>query len=100
MTGTAYWLLPPDTVLVYCALMSTYQSLIRAFVDDPANSQLALAAEIGKSQAAISRYAKGLRFPDAETARALDIASGGKIAFSVWQAEAMARIGFANERAA
>ncbi|WP_231848662.1 helix-turn-helix domain-containing protein [Sphingobium sp. SYK-6] len=73
--------------------MSTYQSLIRAFVDDEANSQLALAAEIGKSQAAVNRYANGLRFPDAETARAIERATGGQVPFSAWQQEAAARIG-------
>jgi transcriptional regulator with XRE-family HTH domain len=58
-------------------------------------SQEGFAKRIGRSQTAVSRYAAGLRFPDAETAKAIDEATGGAVPLSLWQQEAMRRIGIA-----
>ena len=73
--------------------MSTYQKALRDFVADEANTQAALAHQIGRSQAAVNRYAQGLRFPDSMTARKIDAATDGKVPFALWMAEASARIG-------
>lgn len=73
--------------------MASYSEAISAYLDMPDRGQAALAGAIGKTQAAVSRYATGVRFPDADTARAIDRATDGGIPFSLWQMEAARRIG-------
>jgi transcriptional regulator with XRE-family HTH domain len=75
--------------------MSTYSSTLRAFLESETTTQASFAEAIQKTQAAVNRYANGVRFPDAETARAIDAASNGKVPFSAWQAEFMSRAGIA-----
>lgn len=78
--------------------MSTYKDALRQFLDGE-ETQGALAAQIGKTQASVSRYAAGARFPDVGTARLIDAATNGAVPLSLWQAEAMARIGLGSEAA-
>lgn len=85
-----------DTVLVYVpSIMSTYATTLRSFLESETTTQAAFADAINKTQAAVNRYANGVRFPDANTAREIDAASQGKVPFSVWQDEFMSRAGIA-----
>ncbi|MDH7973710.1 hypothetical protein QH494_16075 [Sphingomonas sp. AR_OL41] len=76
--------------------MSEYHSTLAAYLNADANKQSVLAVAIGKSQAAVSRYAGGTRWPDLETARAIDASTGGAVPLSLWQIEAARRIGLAD----
>jgi transcriptional regulator with XRE-family HTH domain len=76
-------------------MTTTYSDLLKAFLDRPEITQSALAEAIGKSQAAVNRYAQGLRFPDAVTAMKIDEVSGGEVGFSVWKSEMERRVGLA-----
>lgn len=51
------------------------------------------AKAVGCTQAAISRYKGGQRFPDASTARAIEQASRGAVPFALWEREALKRLG-------
>jgi len=73
--------------------MSSYQEILRKYVAEQANTQAALAEKIGRSQAAVNRYARGLRFPDSDTARQIDAATAGAVPFAVWQTEMARRLG-------
>lgn len=84
-----------NTVSVYCALMTSYQAVLSAYLAKPENDESALAALVGKSQAAINRYRNGRRFPDAQTARLIDQSTNGEVPFSAWQDEFFARSGIA-----
>lgn len=75
--------------------MSTYRETLSQFLGREENSESALASKIGKSQAAVNRYRRGLRFPDAETARTIDAETAGEVPFAVWQAEFLSRSGIA-----
>lgn len=87
--------LPMHTVSVYPAFMQTYADALKAYLDQPGNTESALAEAIGKTQPAVHRYRGGLRFPDADTARAIDRATDGEVPFSLWQAEFLSRSGIA-----
>jgi len=41
----------------------------------------------------VTRYANGKRFPDADTARAIDDATDGAVPFDAWRAEFERRSG-------
>lgn len=73
--------------------MQTYPTALEAFLNRPGNTESALALAIGKTQPAIHRYRKGARFPNADTARAIDAATAGEVPFAVWQAHFMDRSG-------
>ena len=73
--------------------MSIYSELLSSFISDGHDTQVGLAEKIGKSQVAVHRYANGARFPDSDTARAIDAATGGAVPFSKWREEAAARLG-------
>lgn len=73
--------------------VSRYSETLAAYLGDPENTQVALASAIGKTQAAVARYANGKRFPDADTAREIDRATGGAVPFGIWRNEAAARLG-------
>lgn len=73
--------------------MSTYQEALSDFLKMEENAENALASKIGRSQAAVNRYRNGRRFPDAETARAIDEHTAGAVSFEIWQAEFMTRSG-------
>lgn len=75
--------------------MNAYQSALRHFLSREGIRQEDVAAKINKSQPALNRYAKGLRFPDADTARKIDEATGGVVPFELWQSVAMERMGIA-----
>jgi transcriptional regulator with XRE-family HTH domain len=75
--------------------MDTYQATLRRYLARPGVTQSQLAERIGKTQVAVHRYAEGDRFPDADTARAIDKETGGDVAFDVWQREFLARSGLA-----
>lgn len=75
--------------------MQTYPTTLDAFLNRPGNTESALAGAIGKTQPAIHRYRKGARFPNADTARAIEGATGGEVPFLVWQADFMSRSGLA-----
>lgn len=74
---------------IYSEALDTY--LKRA--DAKKQVELAEAAEC--TQAAISRYRTGKRFPDSQTAAALDGATGGLVSFTLWRAVAAERAGIA-----
>jgi transcriptional regulator with XRE-family HTH domain len=69
----------------------SYSKALAAWLDSDGRTQDALADKIGKSQAAVNRYAKGWRFPDAQTARLIHDATEGGVPFETWQQEASAR---------
>lgn len=73
--------------------MNAYQVALKHFLARESVKQEEIATKIGKSQPALSRYASGTRFPDAETARRLEAASGGIVPFGLWQSVAMERMG-------
>jgi transcriptional regulator with XRE-family HTH domain len=73
--------------------MNTYATLLDGYLGRPENSEAELAVRLGKPQPTINRYRNGRRFPDAETARLIDAATGGEVSFDVWQAVFLARAG-------
>jgi len=73
--------------------MSTFQNALSAWLRSEGNTQTDLGAAIGKSQAAVHRYASGDRFPDATTARAIEQHTNGDVPFHLWQADFLARAG-------
>lgn len=73
----------------------SYKDALADFLKGEDNTESALAAKIGKSQAAVNRYRNGERFPDADTARAIDASTNGAVPFTVWQAEFLSRSGIA-----
>jgi transcriptional regulator with XRE-family HTH domain len=75
--------------------MQTYANTLDAYLKRPDVTQQSLADAIGKTQPAVHRYCEGDRFPDADTARKIEAATGGAVPFSLWQAEFLARSGLA-----
>lgn len=75
--------------------MSTYAKALDAYLRRAENKETDLAAAIEKTQPAVNRYRNAERFPDADTARLIDKATGGEVPFEVWQAEFMAKSGLA-----
>lgn len=75
--------------------MSTYQSVLDAYLKCEENAEKALALKVGRSQAAINRYRNGKRFPDADTARLIEQHTAGQVSFAAWQADFLARAGIA-----
>lgn len=82
-----------NTVLVFCAPMTTFQHSLSAWLSNEGNTQAALAAAVGKSQVTICRYVAGTRFPDAATAKAIDKHTAGNVPFSLWEADFLKRSG-------
>lgn len=74
-------------------MSNRYAAALDAYLTEEKVRQEDLAARIRRSQVAVSRYANGARFPDADTARAIEQATDGVIAFSLWQATAIERFG-------
>lgn len=75
--------------------MSTYSTLLAAFLARDENAETALAEKVGRSQAAINRYRNARRFPDADTARLIETHTNGEVPFAAWQSEFLARSGIA-----
>lgn len=73
--------------------MGSYSETLKAHLGGDDVNQGRIAEAIGKSQASVSRYAKGIRFPDADTARAIERATDGAVPFVIWQGEALVRAG-------
>ncbi|WP_311271253.1 transcriptional regulator [Sphingobium sp. WCS2017Hpa-17] len=73
----------------------SYRDALAAFLSKEENTESALAAKVGRTQAAINRYRRGVRFPDADTARSIEEQTGGAVPFAVWQTEFLARSGIA-----
>ena len=75
--------------------MNTYANSLKAYLAGDDITQSGLADQIGKTQVAVARYAGGHRFPDADTARSIEIATGGAVPFSLWRSEFEQRSGLA-----
>lgn len=73
--------------------MDKFQDSLAAWLSNEGNTQTALASAIGKSQVAVRRYALGERFPDAETAMAIEKATDGGVPFAVWHNDFLTRSG-------
>lgn len=73
--------------------MNAYQSALQAFLKKDGVRQVDIAAKIGKPQPTLNRYARGKRFPDADTARAIDSATDGAVPFALWQSVKLAELG-------
>lgn len=73
--------------------MSAYATALKHYLDRPEVKQEDLATAINRSQPAVFRYANGQRFPDSETAKKIDEATGGIVPFKLWQSVAMQRLG-------
>lgn len=75
--------------------MNAYQTALKHFLARDGIKQDDIAAKIGRSQPALNRYANGHRFPDADTARLIDAATGGVVPFALWQSVALDKLGIA-----
>lgn len=75
--------------------MDTFQAALDAYLASHEGGESAFAAAIGTTQASVNRYRNSKRFPDAETARRIDKVTRGKVPFSTWQADFLARSGIA-----
>lgn len=73
--------------------MSSYATALTAYLETEKQHDLAHA--VNRTQAAISRYAKGKRFPDRTTAELIDKATEGKVPLALWMGEATKRFGLA-----
>ena len=74
-------------------VMNHYATALSAYLAPGERTQEELAAKIKRTQAAVNRYANGVRFPDADTARAIERETSGAVPFSIWQSVALARLG-------
>lgn len=75
--------------------MQTYAQSLDAYLSKDGNKVTDLAAAVDTQQPNITRYRAGDRFPNADTARAIDAATGGEVPFSLWQTEFLAKSGLA-----
>lgn len=75
--------------------MSSYKDALADFLSKEDHTESDLAEKVGRSQAAINRYRRGVRFPDAETARQIEKHTNGAVPFAVWQSDFLARSGLA-----
>lgn len=73
--------------------MSDYAKALDAYLKNERQTDLADAAEI--TQAAISRYARGKRFPPRDIAERIDRATSGQVPVALWIADATKRFGIA-----
>lgn len=82
--------------MVLLLAMSIYSEALEAYLNSAgAKKQADLAEEAGCTQAAISRYSNGRRFPDAKVAAEIDRATDGKVPLSLWRIVAAERAGLA-----
>ena len=76
--------------------MNIYAKALGRYLESSdALNQQDLAEKADCTQAAISRYARGKRFPDSKTAAAIDKATGGAVSFDTWRTVAAERAGLA-----
>lgn len=73
--------------------MDTYREALGAFLKLPGHDEISLAGDVGCTQATINRYRHGKRFPDAGTARKIEVATAGAVPFALWQSEFLSRSG-------
>lgn len=73
--------------------MSDYAQALKRYLENA--KQADLAADANCTQATISRYATGHRFPTREIAEAIDKATAGQVPLSLWIADATRRFGLA-----
>jgi transcriptional regulator with XRE-family HTH domain len=74
--------------------MSDYAAALKAYLDKSENNQADLAADVGCTQPAISRYKHG-RLPPRKIAEKIDQASGGQVPLALWIADAAKKFGLA-----
>ena len=76
--------------------MTIYSEALRTYLGaDGDLRQEAFAQRAGCTQAAISRYAAGGRFPDRQIAEKIERASGGSVPMTLWRVVAAERAGLA-----
>lgn len=75
--------------------MNAYHRALERFLQSPGVKQDDVAEKAGLSQAAVNRYARGKRFPNAERARLIEAATGGAVSFELWQSVAAEKFGIA-----
>lgn len=74
--------------------MSIYAKALKAYLESPgALNQNDLAERADCTQASISRYSTGERFPDAPTAARISQATGDKVPLDTWRQVAADRAG-------
>lgn len=78
--------------------MSIYSRALDAYLDksrEGAPTQAEFADKVGCTQAAISRYAAGVRFPPREIAERIELESFGQVSLEDWRIVATERAGLA-----
>ncbi len=96
MAAAVFSGLRDNTVMVLNSAMSIYSEALDGYLKSPgALNQSDLADRSGCTQAAISRYATGKRFPDSTVASKIDETTGGKVPISLWRVVAAERAGLA-----
>ncbi len=76
--------------------MSIYSDALTAYLKrDDALKQFELADQAGCTQAAISRYAAGLRLPPREAAEKIERSTIGAVPMTLWRVVAAERAGLA-----
>jgi transcriptional regulator with XRE-family HTH domain len=74
--------------------MNIYARALEAYLNRPnAPNQNELAERSGTTQASISRYATGERFPDVETAKRISGATNDEVPLDTWRRVAAERAG-------
>ena len=71
----------------------TYTETLAAYVSE--TTQAKFAADAGLTQASVSRYLAGERFPNRDAAEKIERASEGRVPLVLWQSEAAHRYGIA-----
>lgn len=75
--------------------MNDYAAALARYLEAKGNNQAELAEQARTTQASISRYATGVRFPSRETAELIDQATSGQVPLSLWIAAATKKFGLA-----
>lgn len=75
--------------------MNAYQTALKHFLSRDGVRQEDIAAKAEVKQPTLNRYARGHRFPDADTARKIDRATDGVVPFALWQSVALDKLGIA-----
>lgn len=76
--------------------MSIYSDALNAYLDrrgEAGPTQSDFAAEVGCTQAAISRYASGLRLPPRSLAELIERKSEGRVPLTLWRIVAAEKAG-------
>ena len=73
--------------------MTAYSEAIKAHLADADLQVQEFAEMLGVKQPTVTRYKEGERFPDAEMARKIEMATGGKVSFELWLSIFKERVG-------